>query len=133
MQNFAFSVKFVFDFTFRLFVFSTPLFFLYFRDLSVLSIFIFLLHWLQLFPLSGSNLRVDPDSVSFLSRLFELAPRKVTKIWMSFPALGKLLHEFILSCSSTTRQRDSRRVDVLNPGSVRKPWIPEYSNSIVQI
>ena len=34
----------------------------------------FLLHWLQLFPLSGSNLRVDPDSVSFLSRLFELAP-----------------------------------------------------------
>ena len=54
-------------------VFSTSLFFLYFRDLSVLSIFIFLLHWLQLFPLSGSNLRVDPDSVSFLSRLFELA------------------------------------------------------------
>ena len=34
----------------------------------------FLLHWIQLFPLSGSNLRVDPDSVSFLSRLFELAP-----------------------------------------------------------
>ena len=29
---------------------------------------------LQFFPLSGSNLRVDPDSVSFLSRLFELAP-----------------------------------------------------------
>ena len=27
----------------------------------------FLLHWLQLFPLSGSNLRVDPDSVSFFS------------------------------------------------------------------
>ena len=26
------------------------------------------------FPLSGSNLRVDPDSVSFLYRLFELAP-----------------------------------------------------------
>ena len=59
--------------------------------------------------------------------------RKVTKIWMSFPALGKLLHEFILSCSSTTRQRDSRRVDVLNPGSVRKPWITDYSNSTVQI
>merc|ERR1719183_2950583 len=35
--------------------------------------FIFLLHWLHLFPLSGSNLRVDPDSVSFLSRLFEFA------------------------------------------------------------
>ena len=35
-------------------------------DLLVLSLFIFLLHWLQLFPLSGSNLRVDPDSVSFL-------------------------------------------------------------------
>ena len=56
--------------------FRLHFFFLYFRDLSVLSIFIFLLHWLQLFPLSGSNLRVDPDSVSFLSRLFELAPQK---------------------------------------------------------
>ena len=55
-------------------VFSTSLFFL-FRDLSVLSLFIFLLHWLQLFPLSRSNLRVDPDSVSFLSRLFELAQK----------------------------------------------------------
>ena len=65
-------------------VFSTSLFLLYFRDLSILSIFIFLLHWIQLFPLSGSNLRVDPDSVSFLSRLFELAPRQLLLLYAYF-------------------------------------------------
>ena len=48
----------------------------------------FLLHWLQLFPLSGSNLRADPDSVSFLPRLFELAPLKPPGSLMKHALIG---------------------------------------------
>ena len=54
----------------------------YFRGVAVLCNFIFLQHWLQLFSLSGSSLRVDPDSVSFRgqSGYWSLVQTKHTRV-----------------------------------------------------
>ena len=70
-----------------------------------MSIFTFLLHWLQLFPLSGSNLRVDPDSVSFLFFLdyLSLPPLSPSSYFSSFSCLrlGFLLLRKALADLST--------------------------------